>query len=157
MRPAEDAAAPREKGWLRRLTRAEWSVLGVTMLFWMFDGYETFALIITGPESLREPLSGEDLPDLSRYFGYLLAIGLAGWLVGGVVGGFAGDRFGLRRTMIGAIGLRRVIPESPKWAGQVRMSVGELVRRLGAADLRRRLGIASVLGLPETRGRPLPV
>lgn len=128
MRPAEDAAAPREKGWLRRLTRAEWSVLGVTMLFWMFDGYETFALIITGPESLREPLSGEDLPDLSRYFGYLLAIGL-----------------------------RRVIPESPKWAGQVRMSVGELVRRLGAADLRRRLGIASVLGLPETRGRPLPV
>lgn len=238
------------RGWLRRLTRAEWSVLGVTMLFWMFDGYETFALIITGPASLRDLLPAQDLPDLSRYFGYLLAISLAGWLVGGVVGGFAGDRLGRRRTMIGAvvlygvftglsalapnwevlaltrfltglgigaewavgvallqevlppsartrgagllqgtfsaggllvsllwvlfnssfdvswrvvylvgvlpaflaIGLRRFIPESTKWAGQARMSVGELLRRLGAADLRRHLGLAMLVSIAITVG-----
>lgn len=248
MRP-EDAVAPAEKGWLRRLTRAERAVLGVTMLFWMFDGYETFALIITGHASLRELLPAEDLPELPRYFGYLLAISLAGWLVGGLVGGFAGDRLGRRRTMIGAvvlyglftglsavspswevlaftrfltglgigaewavgvallqevlppsartrgagllqgtfsagglvvsllwvlftsfdvswrvvylvgvlpaflaIVLRRVIPESAKWAGQARMSVGELVRRLGASELRRRLGLAMLVSIAITVG-----
>jgi MFS family permease len=238
------------KGWLRRLTRAERAVLGVTTLFWMFDGYETFALIITGPASLRELLPAESLPDLSRYFGYLLAISLAGWLVGGVAGGVAGDRLGRRRTMIGAvvvygvftglsalapnwevlavtrfltglgigaewavgvallqevlppsartrgagllqgtfsaggllvsllwvlfnssfdvswrvvyvvgvlpaflaIGLRKLIPESAKWAGQARMSAGELFRRLGSADLRRRLGLAMLVSIAITVG-----
>ena len=244
MRPAEDT-----RGWLRRLTRAEWAVLGVTMLFWMFDGYETFALIITGPASLRELLPAADLPDLPRYFGYLLAISLAGWLVGGLAGGFAGDRLGRRRTMIGAVvlyglftglsalapnwevlaltrfltglgigaewavgvallqevlpasartrgagllqgtfsaggllvsllwvlftsfdvswrvvyvvgilpaflavALRRYIPESAKWAGQARMTVRDLVRRLGSGDLRRRLGLAMLVSIAITVG-----
>jgi MFS family permease len=51
-----------------------------------------------------------------------------------------------------AIVLRRVIPESAKWAGQARMSVGELVRRLGAADLRRGLGLAMLVSIAITVG-----
>lgn len=247
-RGADDAVAA--KGWLRRLTRAEWSVLGVTMLFLTFDGYETFALITTGPASLRELLPADELPNLSRYMGYLLAISLAGWMVGGVVGGFAGDRLGRRRTMIGAvvvyglftglsalspnweflaatrfltglgigaewavgvallqevlppsartrgagllqgtfsagglivsllwvlfnssldvswrvvylvgvlpaflaIGLRRAIPESAKWAGHARSSAGELIRKLGAPELRRRLGLALLVSIAITVG-----
>jgi MFS family permease len=98
-------AAEPSSGWLRQLTRADWSLLGVTMVFWMFDGYETFALITTGPASLHELLPKAQLPHLSVYFGYLLAISLAGWTIGGVVGGFAGDRLGRRRTMIGAVAL----------------------------------------------------
>lgn len=90
-------------GWLRRLTRTEWAVLGVTMIFWTFDGYETFAVITTGGTSLHELLPASELPHLSRYFGYLLAITLAGWMFGGVIGGFVGDRLGRRRTMIGAV------------------------------------------------------
>jgi len=37
------------------LTRRQWSVLGITMLFWLFDGYETFALLLTiGPSRWLE-------------------------------------------------------------------------------------------------------
>lgn len=247
-RGADEAVAA--KGWLRRLTRAEWSVLGVTMLFLTFDGYETFALITTGPASLRELLPADQRPNLSRYLGYLLAISLAGWTIGGVVGGFAGDRLGRRRTMIGAVvlyglftglsalspnweflavtrfltglgigaewavgvallqevlppsartraagllqgtfsagglivsllwvlfnsslnvswrvvylvgvlpaflavGLRRAIPESARWAGQARSSARELIRRLGAVELRRRLGLALLVSIAITVG-----
>lgn len=258
MRPASSeegsseagASTPPGKGWLRSLTRAEWAVLGVTTLFWMFDGYETFALITTGPASLRELLPVAELPHLSRYLGYLLAISLAGWTIGGVIGGFAGDRIGRRRTMIWAVvlyglftglsalspnweflavtrfltglgigaewavgvallqevlppaartkgagllqgtfsagglivsllwvlfnstldvswrvvyvvgilpaflavGLRRIIPESAKWSGQARTSAGELVRRLGAPQLRRRLGLALLVSIAITVG-----
>lgn len=105
MTAAQDTTPASAKGWLRRLTRTEWSVLGVTMLFWAFDGYETFAVIITGGTSLHELLPAGQLPHLSRYFGYLLAITLAGWMFGGVIGGFVGDRLGRRRTMIGAVAL----------------------------------------------------
>ncbi|MGH3502044.1 MAG: MFS transporter [Nocardioidaceae bacterium] len=90
-------------GWIHRLGPSGWSVLGVTMLFWMFDGYETFAVLITGGTSLHELLPGSALPSLPRYFGYLVAITLAGWTIGGVLGGFAGDRLGRRRTMIWAV------------------------------------------------------
>lgn len=93
----------RQRGWVRSLSQAEWGVLGVTTLFWTFDGYETFALITTGPASLRDLLPPSQLSRLSEFFGYLLAISLAGWMVGGIVGGFAGDRLGRRRTMIGAV------------------------------------------------------
>ena len=110
---------PQNRGWLRSLTRAQWSVLAVTMVFWAFDGYETFALIATGPASLHELLPASELPDLSRYFGYLLAISLAGWTIGGIIGGFAGDRIGRRKTMIGAVVLYGLFTGlsalSPNW------------------------------------------
>jgi MFS family permease len=102
--PAGRAPAAGEGGgWLRHLDRRGWALLGVTMLFWMFDGYETFAVIITGPTSLRELLAPDQLPATSRFFGYLLAITLLGWTVGGVLGGFVGDRLGRRKTMITAV------------------------------------------------------
>ncbi|GAB2994004.1 MFS transporter [Amycolatopsis acidiphila] len=99
----DEVRADEPRGWLRSLGRTEWAALGVTMLFWTFDGYETFALITTGPASLRDLLPASGLAHLSQYFAYLLAISLAGWTIGGVVGGFAGDRLGRRRTMIGAV------------------------------------------------------
>ncbi|TNC24196.1 MFS transporter [Amycolatopsis alkalitolerans] len=107
------------RGWLRGLTRTERAALAVTMVFWMFDGYETFALITTGPASLHDLLPKAELPHLSQYFAYLLAISLAGWTIGGVAGGFAGDRIGRRRTMIGAVALYGVFTGlsalAPNW------------------------------------------
>lgn len=94
---------PLPGGWLRALSPRERTTLAVTMVFWTFDGYETFALITTGPASLRDLLTPAQLPALSQYFAYLLAVSLAGWAVGGLAGGFAGDRLGRRRTMIGAV------------------------------------------------------
>jgi MFS family permease len=85
------------------LTRRQWTVLGVAILFWLFDGYETFALLLTLGPTLHELLPAAALPALPRYAAYLIAITLFGWAVGGMVGGVLGDRIGRRRTMIGAV------------------------------------------------------
>jgi MFS family permease len=85
------------------LTRRQWNVLGITMLFWLFDGYETFALLLTIGPSLHDLLPASELSTLPRVAAYLISITLFGWAVGGVLGGFIGDRFGRRRTMIWAV------------------------------------------------------
>jgi MFS family permease len=85
------------------LTRRQWSVLGITMLFWLFDGYETYALLLTIGPSLHQLLPPAELGTLPRIAAYLISITLFGWAVGGVLGGVIGDRIGRRRTMIGAV------------------------------------------------------
>jgi MFS family permease len=85
------------------LTGRQWGVLGITMLFWLFDGYETYALLLTIGPSLRELLPANELSALPRVAAYLISITLFGWAVGGVIGGFIGDRLGRRTTMIGAV------------------------------------------------------
>lgn len=85
------------------LRREDWAVLAITMAFWAFDGYETFAVIVTGVHSMHALLPVAERADALKYFGYLLAITLGGWTLGGVVGGYVGDRLGRRRTMIYAV------------------------------------------------------
>ena len=64
-----DIAAPYAEG----LTRRQWTVLGITMLFWLFDGYETYALLLTIGPSLRELLPANELSILPRVAAYLMA------------------------------------------------------------------------------------
>src|ERR1700689_1473059 len=101
------------------LTRRQWSVLGITMLFWLFDGYETYALLLTIGPSLHELLPPAELGALPRVAAYLISITLFGWAVGGVLGGVIGDRIGRRRTMIGAVILYSIFTGtsalSPSW------------------------------------------
>jgi MFS family permease len=94
-----DIAAP----YVESLTRRQWTVLGITMLFWLFDGYETYALLLTIGPSLHQLLPANELSTLPRVAAYLISITLFGWAVGGVIGGVIGDRVGRRRTMIGAV------------------------------------------------------
>lgn len=85
------------------LTRGSWAVLTLTMLLWLFDGYETYALLLTIGPSLHQLLPADELKELPRYAAYLISITLFGWTIGGVVGGVIGDRIGRRRTMIAAV------------------------------------------------------
>jgi MFS family permease len=101
------------------LTRRQWSVLGITMLFWLFDGYETYALLLTIGPSLHQLLPANELSTLPRVAGYLISITLFGWAVGGVIGGIVGDRIGRRWTMIGAVVLYSIFTGTsalaPNW------------------------------------------
>jgi MFS family permease len=101
------------------LTRRQWNVLGITMLFWLFDGYETYALLLTIGPSLHQLLPPAELGTLPRVAAYLISITLFGWAVGGVLGGVIGDRLGRRRTMIGAVILYSLFTGtsalSPNW------------------------------------------
>jgi MFS family permease len=110
-----DIAAPYVEG----LTRRQWSVLGITMLFWLFDGYETFALLLTIGPSLHQLLPANELATLPRVAAYLISITLFGWAVGGVIGGIIGDRLGRRWTMIGAVVLYSIFTGTsalaPNW------------------------------------------
>lgn len=85
------------------LDRRAWSVLVLATLFWIADGYDTFVLLITARPTLRDILPAEALPQFSTYLGVLVAITLAGWATGGILGGWLGDRIGRRKTMIAGI------------------------------------------------------
>src|SRR5215469_13255219 len=89
--------------WYSTLTRAQWKTLLAANLGWMFDGYETFALILTVGVALRQLLDPAQYPQIPAYAGTVIAVTLLGWGVGGIFGGILADYLGRRRTMIYAI------------------------------------------------------
>ena len=89
--------------WYATLTRAQWKTLVAANLGWMFDGYETFALILTVGVALRQLLDPSLYPQIPAYAGTVIAITLLGWGVGGLLGGIVADYIGRRRTMIFSI------------------------------------------------------
>ena len=69
--------APMEPGstaWHAGLTRSHWRILGGSYLGWLFDGYETFALVIVLPAALATLLTAEQAGASAIYAG--LAIGM---------------------------------------------------------------------------------
>ena len=107
------AVAPRPEV----LSRAAWGVLALTMVFWVADGYDTFVLLITARPTLTELLPASQLHSLATFQGYLVAITLAGWATGGIIGGVVGDRLGRRRTMIVAVAVYSVFTALSALAG----------------------------------------
>jgi len=89
--------------WNAGLTRKHWRVLMGSYLGWLFDGYETFALIIVLPFAMASLLT----PEQSQYGPYFggVAIGmtLLGWGLGGLAGGVLADYFGRKRMMMIAV------------------------------------------------------
>src|SRR6202158_4982446 len=89
--------------WYGTLTRTQWKTLIAANLGWMFDGYETFALILTVAVALRQLLDPAQYPQIPAYAGTVIAVTLLGWGIGGILGGILADYIGRRRTMIYAI------------------------------------------------------
>jgi MFS family permease len=69
-------------------------------LGWMFDGYETYALVLVMGSAVHQLLPPERLPRVSVYIGGLLAATMLGWAMGGVAAGILADYFGRRRTLM---------------------------------------------------------
>jgi len=89
--------------WYGTLTRIQWKTLMAANLGWMFDGYETFALILTVGVALRQLLDPSQFAQIPAYAGTVIAVTLLGWGIGGILGGILADYIGRRRTMIYAI------------------------------------------------------
>src|SRR5262245_57809012 len=89
--------------WYSSLTRAQWKTLLASNLGWMFDGYETFALILTVGVALRQLLDPALYPQIPAYIGTVIGITLLGWGIGGLIGGVLADYVGRKRMMIIAI------------------------------------------------------
>ena len=86
--------------WYRELDAGHWRVLAASFLGWIFDGYETYALLLVMVPALRQLLEPAQLPNLSRFAGLLVATTLFGWALGGMLGGIVADYIGRKRTMM---------------------------------------------------------
>ena len=67
---------------------------------WLFDGYETYALILVGAVAIRDLVTPDQLAQLPLYFGGLTAATLLGWATGGLICGVLADYLGRRRTLM---------------------------------------------------------
>src|SRR5437870_3814444 len=69
----------------------------------MFDGYETYALILTAGVTFQQLLPLESRPAIPFYAGLTIAVTLLGWGLGGIMGGILADYIGRKRTLIYAV------------------------------------------------------
>jgi MFS family permease len=96
------ASSP-EIPWYRSLNRAQWNTLLASNLGWLFDGFETYALILTVGPALRTLLDAGHYAQIPAYAGTIIAITLLGWGFGGLIGGVLADYIGRKRMMIIAV------------------------------------------------------
>jgi len=89
--------------WYRSLNRSQWYTLVASNLGWLFDGYETYALIIAVGVALRQLLDPSQYSQIPFYAGLIIALTLLGWAIGGLIGGVIADYIGRKRTMLLAI------------------------------------------------------
>src|SRR6201995_5177206 len=97
------AVVTEEVPWYRLLSRSQWNTLIASNLGWMFDGYETFALVMVVGTALRQLLVPAQYPQIPFYAGLVIALTLLGWGIGGLIGGILTDYLGRKRTMLLAI------------------------------------------------------
>ena len=98
-----DTSVAAAQPWYRSLTRSQWNVLIAANLGWLFDGYETFALIISVGVALRGLLEPSQYGQIPVYAGTVIALTLLGWGIGGMIGGVIADYLGRKRAMMIAI------------------------------------------------------
>ncbi|MFN2460474.1 MAG: MFS transporter [Candidatus Velthaea sp.] len=89
--------------WYRVLDRRRWRTLFAANLGWLFDGYETYALILTVGVALHQLLAPSAYSAIPFRAGATIALTLLGWGVGGIVGGILADYLGRKRVMMYAI------------------------------------------------------
>lgn len=98
-----DIAADASRPWYSTINRSQWNTLIASNLGWMFDGYETYALILTIGAALHQLLDPSQYAAIPKYAGIVIGLTLLGWGIGGMIGGVLADYIGRKRTMMVAI------------------------------------------------------
>src|SRR5262249_23018472 len=98
-----DIATSASISWRRTVGRGAWRALLAANLGWLFDGFDTYALVMTAGPAIRSLIDQSAFPQIPAYVGTVFAITLLGWGIGGLIGGVMADYIGRKRTMIIAI------------------------------------------------------
>src|SRR5580704_8687581 len=64
--------------WYKSLTGNQWRMLIAANLGWLFDGYETYALILTVGPAMHSLLEPAQYPQIAAYAGTVISITLLG-------------------------------------------------------------------------------
>ncbi|MEU4671803.1 MFS transporter [Amycolatopsis sp. NPDC023774] len=92
--------AVKSTSWTKTLTRTQWRSLIAANLGWLFDGFETYALILTAAVVLKRLDPGAPASQVAFLTGATIAVTLLGWGFGGILGGVFADYFGRRRALL---------------------------------------------------------
>jgi MFS family permease len=95
-----DVGVAASQPWYGGLDRRQWNTLVAANLGWMFDGYETYALLLTVGVALHQLLAPAQFAQIPAYAGAVIALTLLGWGIGGLIGGILADYIGRKRTMM---------------------------------------------------------
>ena len=95
-----DGTAASAELWSTSIGKSGWRALAASWLGWMFDGYETYAIVLVMGQAVGELLPPEKHATLSLYMGGLLAATLLGWATGGVSAGVLTDYIGRKRMLM---------------------------------------------------------
>ena len=88
------------QSWHKLVTPAQWRVWFASMLGWLFDGYEGYALVLALVPAMSTLIPGASAATIATYGGFVVSGFLFGWATGGVIGGIMADYLGRKRTMI---------------------------------------------------------
>lgn len=97
------AHAAAQPVWYRSIDRQQWKALAASNLGWFFDGYETYAMILTIGMVLGQFLGPGAHAGIPYYAGLVIGLTLLGWGFGGLVGGVLTDYIGRKKMMLVAI------------------------------------------------------
>ncbi len=89
--------------WYAGLTPRHWRILWGSYLGWVFDGYESLALIYALRPALHSLLTPQQAQTPAFYAGLTIGVTLLGWGAGGIAGGVLADYIGRKRMMMIAI------------------------------------------------------
>lgn len=94
---------PTIRAWHDGLTPTHWRVLTASFLGWIFDGYESIALILVLPPMLKSLLTPDQIAAGPIWGGIAIGFTLLGWGLGGLVGGVLADYVGRKRMMLWSV------------------------------------------------------
>jgi MFS family permease len=94
------ASVSSENSWSVSIDSSAWRALATSWLGWMFDGYESYALVFVMALAVHQLLPPESLSKASIYMGGLLSMTLLGWAMGGVAAGVLSDYVGRKRMLM---------------------------------------------------------
>ncbi len=111
-------AAPAARPWHADLNGMHWRILTASFMGWIFDGFESFALVVVLGPMLKSLLTPDQVAAGPIWGGIAIGVTLLGWGIGGLVGGVMADYVGRKRMMLWSVFLYAV------FTGFTALSVG---------------------------------